>query len=650
MRSGSRIRRLMRDVSRIASWAPSAFPQTQPGTTMLHEQERPKEAPTTPSPNHAESAGDTPGAASHRAARAPEAGTRDAIAVLAGGIGELESTAPLEEMQRSRLMASLLDPGGEGRPSSLTLAFASRARLDACLASLQRAIDGNTALRSGVAWALPSRPMRFTLREATLRVHTARLAAGIDGEAQLTALAALPGMQIDPQRPPLLHAVIARLPGARPWRLQLLASPLAIGLDALATFLREAVADDPGAGLAVFQRIEPLPAALRPAPWHEIEACAPASTEADDADVDTDTALRAQLAALAAEATGLASNGLHADLLGSEAPEQRALQALRIAMQVRDRLDVSIPLGALLAAPTPAGMATYLCGVVRARARVTGQDEPAPIPIQAGRHAQPPVFCLPGAGASAASFVALATALGPGVPIHGLQVRGLDPRQAPETSVEDAARRHLQSILALCPQGPMRIVAHSFGGWIALETARQLERLGRRCAPLVLLDSPPPPILPLAPEPSPADILRTLVRLLEQSSGLSFQLDDATIEAAAASDFEARLAFVGSLMRDAALLPPAAGAHRDAAIAPMLRTFEAQLRSCHVARGRLDGEAIVIVAHDGGEGGPMPGAFGWSALVEHVEFAVMRGNHMSLLQEPAVREIALTMRERWRIV
>ncbi|WP_186064377.1 hypothetical protein [Burkholderia gladioli] len=84
---------------------------------MLHEQERSKEAPTTPSPNHAESAGDTPGAASHRAARAPEAGTRDAIAVLAGGIGKLESTAALEEMQRSRLMASLLDPGGEGRPS-----------------------------------------------------------------------------------------------------------------------------------------------------------------------------------------------------------------------------------------------------------------------------------------------------------------------------------------------------------------------------------------------------------------------------------------------------------------------------------------------------------------------------------------------------
>ncbi|WP_186185125.1 hypothetical protein [Burkholderia gladioli] len=103
-------------------------------------------------------------------------------------------------------------------------------------------------------------------------------------------------------------------------------------------------------------------------------------------------------------------------------------------------------------------------------------------------------------------------------------------------------------------------------------------------------------------------------------------------------------------MRDAALLPPGAGAHRDAAIAPMLQTFEAQLRTCHVAHGRLDGEAIVIVAHDGGEGGPMPGAFGWSALVEHVEFAVMRGNHMSLLQEPAVREIALTMRERWRIV
>ncbi|WP_275044057.1 alpha/beta fold hydrolase, partial [Pseudomonas asplenii] len=89
--------------------------------------------------------------------------------------------------------------------------------------------------------------------------------------------------------------------------------------------------------------------------------------------------------------------------------------------------------------------------------------------IQQGRAGRPPIFCVPGAGDSVTGFIGLTDALGPDWPVIGLQPRGLDGESVPHSCVESAAQLYLQALEQACPEGPLHLVGHSFGGWVAFE-------------------------------------------------------------------------------------------------------------------------------------------------------------------------------------
>jgi thioesterase domain-containing protein len=74
-------------------------------------------------------------------------------------------------------------------------------------------------------------------------------------------------------------------------------------------------------------------------------------------------------------------------------------------------------------------------------------------------------------------------------PIYGLQSRGLDRKSPISTRIEDMARDYVAEIQRLYPSGPFGLCGWSFGGIVAFEMARQLEREGRPAALLALLDS-----------------------------------------------------------------------------------------------------------------------------------------------------------------
>ncbi len=136
-------------------------------------------------------------------------------------------------------------------------------------------------------------------------------------------------------------------------------------------------------------------------------------------------------------------------------------------------------------------------GAQLSRAEAQGVEHPetayAPrITIQAGRAGVAPLFCVPGAGASVTAFAALAQQLDGSVPIHGLQPRGLCGQLVPHASVEAAAAFYLAAVREVAPRGPYRLLGHSFGGWVALEMARQLEQAGEQVALLAVLDSDAP--------------------------------------------------------------------------------------------------------------------------------------------------------------
>ncbi|WP_144395750.1 alpha/beta fold hydrolase, partial [Pseudomonas sp. Kh7] len=75
---------------------------------------------------------------------------------------------------------------------------------------------------------------------------------------------------------------------------------------------------------------------------------------------------------------------------------------------------------------------------------------------------------------------------------YGLQARGLAAGEVPHCSVEVAAACHAQAIEALYPEGPLNLVGHSFGGWVAHAMAIRLQAKGREVRSLTLIDSEAP--------------------------------------------------------------------------------------------------------------------------------------------------------------
>lgn len=143
--------------------------------------------------------------------------------------------------------------------------------------------------------------------------------------------------------------------------------------------------------------------------------------------------------------------------------------------------------------------------------------------IQSGREGHAPLFCVPGAGDSVTGFVGLSDALGRDWPLFGLQPRGLDGEAVPHSQVEAAAACYLAALEQEYPHGPVHLAGHSFGGWVALELALQLQAAGREVASLTVIDSEAPGGAG-KPYTTTAALLR-LIEAMQLSAGKSLGID-----------------------------------------------------------------------------------------------------------------------------
>jgi thioesterase domain-containing protein/acyl carrier protein len=124
---------------------------------------------------------------------------------------------------------------------------------------------------------------------------------------------------------------------------------------------------------------------------------------------------------------------------------------------------------------------------VREHVRATGpvSDNAVPrfvVPIRLPSRSaavRPPLFCLHHVYGVILAYRALARHLGNDQPVYGIQhpgVDGDDEGAAPDTTVEAMAARYVNAIRRLWPDGPYYLCGQSFGGVLAFEMARQLER------------------------------------------------------------------------------------------------------------------------------------------------------------------------------
>jgi amino acid adenylation domain-containing protein len=159
-----------------------------------------------------------------------------------------------------------------------------------------------------------------------------------------------------------------------------------------------------------------------------------------------------------------------------------SLLALRLMSRIRADLGCQLPLAVLF----ERGTVRQLAGVLRG----DGEGQAwTPLVAIHKEGSRPPFFCVHPAGGDVLCYHGLARLLGADQPFYGLKAAGLDGRHEPHTTIEEMAASYVSAIREFQESGPFLLGGWSFGGVVAFEMARQLERQGREVGGLALFDT-----------------------------------------------------------------------------------------------------------------------------------------------------------------
>jgi pristinamycin I synthase-3/4 len=274
-----------------------------------------------------------------------------------------------------------------------------------------------------------------------------------------------------------------------------------------------------------------------------------------------------------------------------------SVQAALMMARVQARFGRALPLEGLFRGDTIEDLARKL---------QAGPEEETWSPLIPLRPAgpRPPFFAIHPAGGTVACYDRLAGHLGSEQPFLALQARGLTAGHEPCRRIEDMASLYVQAVRAEQPRGPYYLGGWSFGGLVAYEMALQLEAAGEEVALLALIDTHAPG----RRSERDLDDARLLARL-GREIGLTL-------------DKEERRRFLK--VYKASL--NAAQEYRPAA-APLAGPVVL------LSAGDLSPEVAELAAADP--------CRGWSRYAARpIRVHTISGNHFSMIQEPAVRELA----------
>jgi phthiocerol/phenolphthiocerol synthesis type-I polyketide synthase A len=308
-----------------------------------------------------------------------------------------------------------------------------------------------------------------------------------------------------------------------------------------------------------------------------------------------------------------------------------SLMAVRIRTALEREFGVELRLRDLLGTPTVEQLADRIRHAL-----------PTASPLRTLRTlrasgSRPPLFLVHAAGGTTEVYRTLADRLGDDRPVYGLE------RIEEAGTVTEKARRYVEEITAVHPDGPCLLGGWSFGGFVAQESARQLTAAGREVGLVALLDSVRP--LPV-PGRTPDDRIRAhftgFARHVADTYGVRLELP--YDELVAMGDDGERIDSVLRVLRESVDVPAAVLAHQ--------RSSYLDLRIGEAHRPRAyDGPVVLYRATE-----PAPHtvrdpayerddeALGWDEVCPRLSVVRVGGHHLSLLDPPHVEEIAAHLR------
>ncbi|WP_091365002.1 acetoacetate--CoA ligase [Geodermatophilus telluris] len=159
-------------------------------------------------------------------------------------------------------------------------------------------------------------------------------------------------------------------------------------------------------------------------------------------------------------------------------------QSMTLLRRLRGELGRPIGMDDFLADPTVRGLRAALAA------------DPAPADaverLREGAAGVPPLVFVHGVHGDTDLYRSLVQALETDAPVYGLTAHPGTGHAVGTLSLADLARRHVETLTALVPDGPVRLAGYSFGGLVAFEMAGLLTARGREVTFLGLLDTLPP--------------------------------------------------------------------------------------------------------------------------------------------------------------
>lgn len=261
-------------------------------------------------------------------------------------------------------------------------------------------------------------------------------------------------------------------------------------------------------------------------------------------------------------------------------------------------------------------------------------------PLQVGMHDSIPLICVPGAGASVTSFIGLSMCLAQSALVYGLDPRGIDAEVVvPHASVQAAAAYYTTSIIRNLGRTRLRLIGHSFGGWVSFEMAQRLENYGHEVASLTILDSSAPGDCSLR-EYFTADVIMESVEafelLLERKLGVKRSVLDGLTA-------EEQRELLHQCLVSQGLFPrrSTAGDLRGS-----IRVLGMALRSSYQPTRPYEGPVNLILVDNPKLSGHLNESEHqkrvelWKLWAPNLKYFHAPGNHMSVLKTPNVEAIA----------